>query len=46
MGRSRSIGFYTGKEGRSFAQFMAEAQSDLRLAEAFRERCLARVVPQ
>ena len=35
------IGFYAGEEGRIFAQFMAEAQSDPRLAEAFRERFLA-----
>jgi AcrR family transcriptional regulator len=35
------IDFYTGKEGRIFVQFMAEAQSDLRLAEAFRERFLS-----
>ncbi len=34
------IGFYAGEEGRIFAQFMAEAQSDPRLAEAFRERFL------
>jgi AcrR family transcriptional regulator len=35
------IDFYAGKEGRIFAQFMAEAQSDPRLAEAFRERFLS-----
>jgi len=35
------IGFYGGEEGRIFAQFMAEAQSDPRLAEALRERFLA-----
>ena len=35
------IGFYAGEEGRIFAQFMAEAQSDPRLAEAFRERFLS-----
>jgi AcrR family transcriptional regulator len=35
------IEFYAGKEGRIFAQFMAEAQSDPGLAEAFRERFLS-----
>ena len=35
------IGFYAGEEGRIFAQFMAEAQSDPRLAEALRERFLS-----
>jgi Tetracyclin repressor-like, C-terminal domain len=35
------IDLYAGKEGRIFAQFMAEAQSDPRLAEAFRERFLS-----
>jgi AcrR family transcriptional regulator len=35
------IAFYAGKEGRIFAQLMAEAQSDARLAEAFRERFLS-----
>src|ERR1700677_3086524 len=35
------IGFYAGEEGRIFAQFMAEAQSDPGLAEAFRDRFLA-----
>ena len=35
------IRFHAGEEGRIFAQFMAEAQSDPRLAEAFRERFLA-----
>jgi AcrR family transcriptional regulator len=35
------IDFYAGKEGRIFAQFIAEAQNDPRLAEAFRERFLA-----
>jgi AcrR family transcriptional regulator len=35
------IGFYAGDEGRIFAQFMAEAQSDPVLAEAFRDRFLA-----
>ena len=35
------IGFYAGEEGRIFAQFMAEAQSDPHLAEAFRERFLS-----
>ena len=34
-------GFYAGEEGRIFAQFMAEAQSDPRLTEALRERFLA-----
>jgi AcrR family transcriptional regulator len=35
------VRFYGGKEGRVFAQFMAEAQSDPQLAEAFRNRFLA-----
>ena len=35
------IGFYAGKEGRIFAQFMAAAQSDPLLAEAFRQRFLS-----
>ena len=35
------IEFYAGKEGRIFAQFMAEAQSDPGLAEAFRDRFLS-----
>ncbi len=35
------IGFYAGEEGRIFAQFMAEAQNDPGLAEAFRERFLS-----
>src|ERR1700678_1403158 len=35
------IEFYAGKEGRIFAQFMAEAQSDPALAEAFRDRFLS-----
>jgi AcrR family transcriptional regulator len=35
------IGFYAGDEGRIFAQFMAEAQNDPGLAEAFRERFLS-----
>jgi AcrR family transcriptional regulator len=35
------IGFYAGEEGRIFAQFIAEAQSDPHLAEALRERFLA-----
>jgi AcrR family transcriptional regulator len=35
------VEFYAGKEGRIFAQFMAEAQSDPDLAEAFRERFLS-----
>ena len=35
------IRFYAGEDGRIFAQFMAEAQSDPRIAEAFRERFLA-----
>jgi AcrR family transcriptional regulator len=35
------IEFYAGKEGGIFAQFMAEAQSDPGLAEAFRERFLS-----
>lgn len=35
------IDFYAGPEGRIFAQFMAEAQNDPLLAEAFRERFLA-----
>ena len=34
------IRFYTGPEGRIFAEFMAEAQSDPRLAEDFRTRFL------
>ena len=33
-------GFYTGPEGRIFAEFMAEAQNDPRLAEDFRARFL------
>jgi AcrR family transcriptional regulator len=35
------IDFYAGKDGRIFAQFIAEAQSDPHLAETFRERFLA-----
>ena len=35
------IDFYAGNEGRIFAQFMAEAQSDPHLAEAFRDRFLS-----
>jgi AcrR family transcriptional regulator len=35
------IGFYANEDGRIFAQFMAEAQNDPRLAEALRERFLA-----
>ena len=35
------IAFYAGEEGRIFAQFMAEAQSDPSLAEAFRKRFLS-----
>lgn len=35
------IDFYGSTDGRIFAQFMAEAQSDPHLAEAFRERFLA-----
>lgn len=35
------VGFYGGAEGRIFAQFVAEAQSDQQLAEALRERFLA-----
>ena len=35
------IGFHAGEEGRIFAQFMAKAQNDPRLGEAFRERFLA-----
>ena len=34
------IGFYTGPEGRIFAEFMAEAQNDSALAEEFRTRFL------
>ena len=34
------IRFYTGPEGRIFAQFMAEAQNDPHLAEEFRTRFL------
>jgi AcrR family transcriptional regulator len=35
------VAFYAGPEGLIFAQFMAEAQNDPALAEAFRERFLA-----
>jgi len=35
------ITFYAGNEGRIFAQFMAEAQSDPKLAQAFRELFLS-----
>ena len=35
------IDFYGSKDGRIFAQFMAEAQSDPALAEAFRDRFLS-----
>jgi len=35
------IRFYAGPEGRIFAQFMAEAQSDAHLAEEFRTRFLS-----
>src|ERR1700733_12786873 len=35
------IRFYSGPEGRIFAQFMAEAQSDAHLAEEFRTRFLS-----
>jgi AcrR family transcriptional regulator len=34
------VRFYGGKQGRVFAQFMAQAQSDPPLAEIFRERFL------
>ncbi|MBU6498522.1 MAG: TetR/AcrR family transcriptional regulator [Rhodospirillales bacterium] len=36
------VRFYGGKEGRIFAQFVAAGQTDPMLADAFRERFLAR----